>query len=175
MDDLDITLSAAYLPGKYNGIADRLSSKKPLLEWHLLREARERIFSKWGIPEVDLFASARSAIISRYVTLDARDKNAIFIDAFSRIWRLNNAWIFPPPSLIPRILAHLNKCQGQFILIAPKWEQTFWMTDLISRCNEPPITIENLDRCLVDLSTGLAPSQVEALTLQAWIIGCGQI
>lgn len=174
VDSMNITLSAAYIPGRYNGIADRLSRKKSLPEWHLLSEARHQIFRQWGVPEIDLFASKMSAVVKKYVTIDSRDHQATFIDAFSQIWKFNLAWIFPPPNLIPRVLAHLNHCQGQFILIAPKWDQTFWMADLMNKSQKSPITIKDLDRYLIDLSTGQPPSQVEKIILQAWMIGCGQ-
>ncbi|XP_072751200.1 uncharacterized protein [Anoplolepis gracilipes] len=47
VDNLQIELSAAYLLRRYNGIADRLSRKKALPEWHLLPEATDWIFKRW--------------------------------------------------------------------------------------------------------------------------------
>ncbi|XP_044579959.1 uncharacterized protein LOC123262044 isoform X2 [Cotesia glomerata] len=173
VDELQIVLSAYYLPGRYNGTADRLSRKRALPEWHLLPEATEEIFRQWGTPEIDLFASAESAVVKTYVSLDCRDRSTAFTDAFSQAWDFNLAWLFPPPSLIPRVLAHLNKCQGQFLLVAPRWERTFWLPDLANRSVEPPMTIRNLERVLIDLTTGNPPPQVEQLTLQVWRIGCG--
>lgn len=119
-NSLKITLSAAYLPGRYNGIADRLSRKKDPPEWHLLPQAIKKIFNHWGIPEIDLFASAESAIVKRYVSRDCKDHRAEFIGAFSRPWNFKLGYVFPPPSLIPRVLNHLNKCRGQYLLVAPK-------------------------------------------------------
>lgn len=86
VDSLQIELSAAYLPGRYNGIANRLSRKKTLPEWHLFPEATNQIFKRWGMPDIDLFASAESAVVERYVSRDSRDRCAYFIDAFSRPW-----------------------------------------------------------------------------------------
>lgn len=83
VDSLQIELSAAYLPGRYNGIADRLSRKKTLPKWHLPK-ATNQIFKRWGVPDIDLFASAESAVVERYVSRDSRDRCAYFIDAFSR-------------------------------------------------------------------------------------------
>ncbi|XP_044578554.1 uncharacterized protein LOC123261119 [Cotesia glomerata] len=157
VDELQIVLSAYYLPGRYNGTADRLSRKRALPEWHLLPEATEEIFRQWGTPEIDLFASAESAVVKTYVSLDCRDRSTAFTDAFSQAWDFNLAWLFPPPSLIPRVLAHLNKCQGQFLLVAPRWERTFWLPDLANRSVEPPMTIRNLERVLIDLTTGNPP------------------
>lgn len=173
VDSLHIELSAAYLPGRYNGIADRLSRKKALPEWHLLPEATERIFERWGVPDIDLFASERTAVVKRYVSRDSRDQCASFTDAFSRSWDCKLGWVFPPPSLIPKVLAHLNKCRGQVLIVAPKWERTFWMSDLEQRSREPPMTIEGLERVLIDVTTQQPPPKVEHLCLQVWKIGCG--
>ncbi|XP_043470112.1 uncharacterized protein LOC122503582 [Leptopilina heterotoma] len=174
IDDLEITLTAAYLPGCYNGIADRLSRQRPLPEWHLLPSATKQIFNKLGTPKVDYFASKKSRVVPCYVSRDMKDHQALFTDAFSCPWNCTLGWIFPPPNLMPRVLAHLNYCRGQFLVVAPKWNQTFWMADLSNRSLEPPIEIQNLDKVLVDLTTGLPPTQVESLNLQVWKIGCGR-
>ncbi len=68
VDSLDIILSAAYLPGRYNGIADRFSRGKPVPEWHLREDFMELVYDKWGPCEIDLFASTRSAVVSKYVS-----------------------------------------------------------------------------------------------------------
>ncbi|XP_066585412.1 uncharacterized protein [Prorops nasuta] len=46
LDDLGIELSAVYLPGSYNGIADSLPRRKASPEWHLLPKATEQIVQK---------------------------------------------------------------------------------------------------------------------------------
>ncbi|KAI8442411.1 hypothetical protein MSG28_005925 [Choristoneura fumiferana] len=157
---LNVTISAAYLPGRYNGIADRLSRNRPVPEWHLLPPASEAVFRIWGVPEVDLFASSESAVVDRYVTWDSRDGSAIFCDAFSRPWKFKLAWVFPPPNLIPRVLRHLNMAVGTYIVIAPHWMQCFWLADLRARALAEPYPIHNLHNNLIDLTTGRAPPQI---------------
>ena len=159
---------------RYNGIADRLSRAKPLPEWNLLPHATKKIFAKWSESDVDFFASADSAVVKPYVSRDSSDQHAIFIDAFSQPWHCKLGWLFPPPCLIPRVLAHLKKCKGEFLLVAPKWDQTFWMSDLSNRSKEQPLTIQNLETVLIDPTTSQPPQQVELLTLQVWIIGGGR-
>ncbi|XP_057329940.1 uncharacterized protein LOC130670540 [Microplitis mediator] len=80
IDELQVSLSAYYLPGRYSGTADQLSRKKALPEWHLLPEATEEVFKRWGTPEIDLFGSAESAVIRTYVSLDCRDRSTPFTD-----------------------------------------------------------------------------------------------
>ena len=152
VDSLNITLTAAYFPGRYNGVADRLSRKKLLPEWHLLTEVKNKIFERWRFPTIDLFPSAKSAILKRYVSMDLRDRHAEFIDAFNQVWNYKLAWVFPPANLISKVLSLLNKCRGQYVIIAPKQNRTFWMTDLPNRGRELPITITELSRSLIDVN-----------------------
>ncbi|CAK1585578.1 unnamed protein product [Parnassius mnemosyne] len=173
-DRKNILLSAHYLPGRYNCTADHLSRGRRLSEWHLLPAVTNQLFHRWGIPDVDLFASAETAVVSRYVSLDWKDNLAIFPNAFSQDWNFRLGWIFPPPSLIPRVLAQLNRAKGHYILIAPLWEKTFWLADLKNRALEPPVTIEKISENLVDTATGLPPPQADQLNLQAWLVGGGQ-
>lgn len=97
-----ITLTAEYLPGQFNRIADSLSRGKKHSEWHLLKPALKIIFRKFGKPEIDLFASKNTKVLENYVSKDPRDFSAVFCNAFSRKWTYKLAWLYPPPSLIPR-------------------------------------------------------------------------
>lgn len=93
-DQLSVSLSTCYLSGRYNGIVDLLSCGKPLPEWHLLPVATEAVFARWGLPEVDWFASADAKSSSRYVTLVWRVGAAEFCNPFCRPWEFKLEWIF---------------------------------------------------------------------------------
>ncbi|CAK1587911.1 unnamed protein product [Parnassius mnemosyne] len=175
VDKWNITLSAQYLPGRYNAIAGRLSRRRPVPEWHLKPRATSEVFKRWGKPDIDLFASERSAIVPNYITIDSRDSSAMFIDSFSREWNCQLGWIFSPPNLIPRVLSYLNKSRGTFLLVAPDWEKPFWRADLQARALDKPMIVTSLQEVLVDLTTGLPSPQVDRLTLKVWKIGGGEI
>ncbi|CAK1550326.1 unnamed protein product [Leptosia nina] len=113
-DSLNIVLIPHHLPGMYNMEADHLSRNRKGGEWHLLPEASREIFNLWGTPEIDLFASKEAHVVENYVTLDLLDWNACYHDAFSRSWKYDLAWIFPPPALLPQVLHHLNSAQGSY-------------------------------------------------------------
>ncbi|CAK1579701.1 unnamed protein product [Parnassius mnemosyne] len=72
IDKWNITLSAQYLPGRYNAIADRLSRRRTVPEWHLKPRATSEVFKRWGKPDIDLFVSERSVIVPNYITIDSR-------------------------------------------------------------------------------------------------------
>lgn len=171
----NIHLIARYLPGRYNGIADSLSRCNQLPEWHLSRKIIQIIIQKFGQPQVDLFASKNSAVTNVYVSEDARDQEALFIDAFTRTWHFELGYAFPPPGLIPRVLHHLDNCTGSYLLVAPNWEKTFWQPMLKQRAVVTPMTIHNLENHLIDLRTGRPPPAIESLQLQVWKIRSGPI
>lgn len=168
-----ITLEPHYVPGRYNTAADHLSRGRAPPDWCLSEKVREMLFTKWGIPEIDLFATQRSAVVSRYVSIDVTDQEAAYINAFSRIWNHRLAWLFPPPTQIPRVLHHLNSAVGVFILIVPRWDRVFWRADIKSRALEAPMVIRNLQHHLKDLTTGHPPPGVDRFILEAWKVRGG--
>ncbi|KOB79363.1 putative transposon Ty3-I Gag-Pol polyprotein, partial [Operophtera brumata] len=104
-NQLKITLLARYIPGRFNETADSLSRGKGLPEWSLTRPIVDQIFQRWGTPQIDLFASERSAVVPVYATENPLDRKALYVDAFTRIWKWDLAWVFPPPYLMPQVLS----------------------------------------------------------------------
>lgn len=70
---------------------------------------------------------------------DMKDSQALFIKAFSKLWDFDGAWIFSPPSLIPRVLNHINSAQRTY-----RWQKVVWRVDLKRRAVAPPFQIRNL-------------------------------
>lgn len=166
---------ARYIPGQYNGLADSLSRSKALPEWHLMKDAVENIFQKLGRPEIDLFASSRSAVVPAYVSENSADTNSQFTNAFSRTWRYKLGWIFPPPAMIPQVLRHLESSEGFYLLITSTWSRAFWEPQLRRRAMGPSLRIENLKSNLIDLRTNLPPPEIDRLHLVVWDVRAGQM
>ncbi|CAH2037202.1 unnamed protein product, partial [Iphiclides podalirius] len=135
-DIVDVTLHAFYLPDRYNIIADCLSCGNGLPDWHLKGNVVKMIFKKWGTPQVEFFATSQSTVVPAYASIEAI--------IFSRDWQYNLARVFPLPPLIPRVLRHLNKSSGTFLVVVPRWESVIWRNDLKRRALGAPSQIRNL-------------------------------
>lgn len=174
LQEYNIFVMPHHIPGRYNTTADSLSRRSILPEWHLLPEVTDVVFMKWGVPDVDLFASSTAHVVPRYVTLDQRDQMAWRHNAFAITWNFRIAWVFPPPNLMPRVLMHLNQATGIFLVVAPRWPRAFWRADLKARATAPPFILHNLGEVLLDTATNRPPPKIEDLTLEIWRCGGGQ-
>ncbi|XP_045504508.1 uncharacterized protein LOC123701156 [Colias croceus] len=174
LDIFDIHLIPHHIPGSYNMEADRLSRNMSPAEWHLLPSTTDLVFAKWDLSDVDLFTSTRAHVVPKYVSLDQRDRQAWKHNAFAWEWTFRLAWVFPPPSVLPRVLMHLNRAKGMYLIVAPRWPRAFWRADLKSRAIAPPFTVRHLETKLIDLTTGLPPPKVKNMVLEIWKCGGGR-
>ena len=77
----NIKLSAAHLPGRLHVTADyesRVSNIDP--EWQLNPDVFQRICDRFGVPEIDLFASCINCQLAAYISWKP-DPGAIHVDA----------------------------------------------------------------------------------------------
>lgn len=128
----DIWLIATYIPGLLNTRADKQSRIiHANIEWSLKEEKFLKIEETFGKREIDLFASRLNNKTDWYVSW-MPDPNAKHCDAFSLSWKNLKAYIFPPFSLISRILRKVEqeKCRD-IVLLAPEWPTQAWYTKLL--------------------------------------------
>ena len=164
-------LQAAHLEGKQNQWADALSRQSSAsVEWELKQEEFDKLTQRFGMPNVDLFASEFNHKTEKFVTRCKATPTA-GPDAMSLDW---NQWeyiyLFPPPNttLMMRVISHLKDFQGKVLLIAPKWESQIWSHDLMRWCPEPvPLPLQALEG---EISTQLMSS----LRLHAWSFYVGR-
>ena len=126
-----IYLSAAHVPGKDNSEADAESrTENDDREWSLNANIFNTIHEPFPGLTVDLFASRLNNKLPKYVSRKP-DPNAFATDAFSLTWDNNFYFMFPPFSLLPRILQKIEADRVSALLIAPLWPTQSWWPSLL--------------------------------------------
>ena len=122
----NIWLSAAHVPGATNTIADKSSRKfDDNKEWSINDKVIKLLFKKFEKPDVDLFASRLNAKCSKFVSYKP-DPFAYQVNAFSIQWTKLKSYIFPPFSIIGKVLAKIVQDQATALVIVPCWQTQPW-------------------------------------------------
>ncbi|MCP3933068.1 MAG: hypothetical protein GY705_28695 [Bacteroidetes bacterium] len=139
--DRNLYLSAAHVPGKKNVIADRESRTQNLdIEWKLKEKWFKYLTEQLGIPKIDLFASRLNKQLPIYVAWRP-DPCAIAIDAFSISWSDTYGYVFPPFSLMTRVLGKVVADKAKVLLIYPDWQMQPWWARLQKLLVGVPISL----------------------------------
>ena len=110
----DLQISAAHIPGKENFEADKNSRKfQDEAEWQLNPKIYKAVCDTFGTPEIDLFASRINGKTEKYVTWKPE---AFAVDAFYINWRHHFIYIFPPFSLLTKVIKKVCQDQANLML-----------------------------------------------------------
>ena len=109
----NIVVRARHIPGCLDVIADHLSRpNQPIsTEWSLHPEIVKRIFRLSGTPEVDMFATVSISHISRFMS-PIPEPRALAVDALSQDWQGRSMYMFPPFSLLNKVIQKLRSTQA---------------------------------------------------------------
>lgn len=163
-------LIASYIPSKDNVIADRLSRIiNPDAEWELSSEVFENIVVKFGVPEVELFASKLNKKCKKYV-FRFPDSLAWQVDAFTFSWKRIFFYAFPPSNLISRTLEKIRAEQAEGILIVPNWKNQPWYPILLQLKNTESIVFESNRNLLTSLCRRKVRHRVSQVGLIATVV-----
>ena len=115
-----VSLTAKFVPGKLNVLADSLSRKGQIMhtEWTIHKGTLSQIFQFWEVPHLDLFATRLNNQLPVFIS-PFQDPRAWAVDAMSFSWEGMIAYAFPPVPLLMKILLKMEKETCLVILIAP--------------------------------------------------------
>ena len=168
----EVTIEAIHRPGVDNHLADFLSRNRPdPVEWSLADHLCNALWQRWGLPQIDLFASPLNHKLPVWFSrLPCQE--AAGTDALTHCWRGRRVYAFPPFNLIPRTLFKIKRDQvGPAILITPYWPKRTWFPLVMSMAVEPPWILpadpNPLSQVLPDRGTLFHPDP-QTLRLAAW-------
>ena len=135
----DLHISAAHIPGKENFEADKNSRKfQDATEWQLNPKIYKAVCDTFGTQEIDLFASRINGKTEKYVTWKPE---AFAVDAFYINWRHHFIYIFPPFSLLTKVIKKLCQDQATGILVFPAWSTQPWYPQALELSSNVPLKI----------------------------------
>ena len=134
-------ISAAYIPGKDNYVADWQSRDfTESAEWMISDYAFAYICQWYSIsPEIDLFSSPHNKRLDRFVSWKPC-KEATHIDAFSISWNYAVTYSFPPFSLVWKVLQKFRREGNIMLLVAPLWPTQSWFPEIMRYLVSTPIS-----------------------------------
>ena len=136
-------ISASHIPGVENYEAGALSRKfNDATEWKLNKNIFDKITKAFGImPNIDLFASRLNKQLESYVSWKS-EPEAHAIDAFTVNWSNQINFIFPPFSLLTKVVAKIQREKAKGIIIAPSWSTQVWYPQLMELANKQIMKIK---------------------------------
>ena len=168
-----IGITAKYVPGKMNIVADSLSRSNQVIqtEWTLVHSALEPVWRTWHRPMVDLFATRFNFRLPLYFS-PVPDPQALGQDALAHSWRSLIGYAFPPLALLSKVIRKARMEQASLILIAPYWPYQPWFPDLLELSHTPPLKLAVHPNGLVQPRSGIPHGNPAFLNLHAWLL-CG--
>ena len=166
---LQAYLTVQFISGAHNTLADLLSRPKLMqaTEWSLHPQVVQHLFSLWGTPHIDLFASQWNHKLPLYCSL-MPDPKAHAIDSLSLQWAGLDAYAYPPPRLLQQVLIKIEKEPCVVTLICPIWPRAQWYTHLLDLLIEIPVQLPQIRTLLKQPRSGqIYHTQPQRLNLHA--------
>jgi len=135
-----IQLTATYLPGADNTVADHLSRLWPHHKWQLSPAMFCRLDQCWGPHTIDRTASASNYQLPHF-NLRFSEAESEAVDCLLQDWSKDNNWTAPPIALIPCILDLVKRQHATATIIVPKWPGCRWFNYLKWLTVDPPASV----------------------------------
>ncbi|CAC5395636.1 unnamed protein product [Mytilus coruscus] len=168
----DIFITAQYIPGTENFDADHMSRnvKDDSTNWQLKVEIFDRICKHFFVPNISLFASRLNFQIPRFASWSF-DLQATFVDAFTFSWSNFRPYIFPPFTLLGKMLMKIISDKVEkAILIIPFWPAQGWFSLLIPILISLPVRLPQHKDLVMMTHTGECHPLRKRLNLTVCIV-----
>ena len=164
-----IELKAAHVPGVENVLADFLSRQEvDQREWSLHQKAANKLFWRWGRPDMDLFATIHNRKVLSFCSMYP-SRIATHIDAFSINWTgFSLGYAFPPVVLLHKVLQKVRQDRARLILIAPMWPGRSWYSMILHMLVDYPRRLPSWPDLLTQCR--VPHPNPQSLQLMAWRI-----
>ena len=112
-------------------------------EWAINGQLLHPVFSAWGTPVIDQFATFANRKLSVFASLFP-DQRAKYVNAMSVPWSgMGMVYAFPPFKMLPAVLNKIRRSRNlSVILIAPRLMSASWMPELLEQSRCPPIPLD---------------------------------
>ena len=98
------------------------------------------VYDTFGTPEIDLFAGRTNRQTEKYVSWKP-EPQALAVDAFSTNWRHHFMYLFPPFSLLTKVIKKICQDQATRILVFPVWSTQPWYPQALELSGNIPLKI----------------------------------
>ncbi len=123
------SLRTIYIPGLLNRTADELSRAALPGEWRLHPQTVQLIWIRFGLTQVDLFASLETSHCQLFYSLT---EGTLGTDALAHSWSWGlRKYAFPSVSLLAHTLCKIREEEEQILLVAPYWPTRTWFPELM--------------------------------------------
>lgn len=162
---------ALHLPGEQNLTTDAFSrGLSPFHEIEINWTYLSEVFTRWGMPDVDVFATRRNKKCNAFCCRGGADPCSLG-DGLLLPWTRKHLYMFPPVPLIARVLQKLTREKPQCFLIMPWWPRQVWFPLLQTLSEGQHLPLPNAPDliCQPD-QTGHHHLPVKNLKLTSWLI-----
>ena len=120
-----IQLELEWIPRNLNYLADEYSKIFDFDDWSVADEIFRLFDARWGSFTCDIFANCKNFKVMKFYS-KFWNPGTSGVDAFAYDWAGENCWIVPPPSLVCRVLSHMEICKACGTLVVPKWKSALY-------------------------------------------------
>ena len=148
------SIRALHVPGLQNSGADLLSRRGVRYDdWSLHPSVARQVWSRFGLPEVDLFASEENAKCSLFFSMAGSPP--LGLDALAHKWPSGLLYAFPPLDLIRPTLERVRLQGLSLLLVAPAWG--VWRSEIQPLLYDDPWPLPLLGRHMTQSGIILSP------------------